>query len=88
MYRWKNHEISQNRNNLKEKDLIETNKQSLKQMLSTSAQFSAHRKQGTQYKRVREGTNAIKISLPEDNHAYGKPLEYFWHHAVSKIQCA
>ena len=46
-------------------------------MLSTSAQFTADRKQDTKYKKVREGTNAIKISLPEDNHAYGLPLEYF-----------
>lgn len=75
MYKWKNHEISKNHNHLKEKDMIETNKQCLKQLLSTSAQFSAHRKNNTLFKKAKEGNNVIKISLPEDSHAYGKPLE-------------
>ena len=75
IYKWKRHEPSHNANHLKEKDLIQTNKQCLRQLLSTSAQFSAHRKDHTQYKRAPEGTNVVKISLPEENHAYGKPLE-------------
>ena len=64
IYKWKDHKLSHNRNHLKEKDLIETNKQCLKQLLSTSAQFSAHRKDNTHYKKAPEGTNVIKISLP------------------------
>jgi hypothetical protein len=74
MYRWKYHDPSNNQNHLKVKDLIETNKQSLKGMLHTSSQFSDFRKTNTLYKTAREGTNVVKINLPDENHTYGKPL--------------
>ena len=75
MYRWKYHNGSANRNNLKNKDFLETNKDALQNLLHTSAQFYDHRKTNTQYKAAKEGHNLIKIKLPEENHAYGKPLE-------------
>ena len=50
MYQWKYHEPTNNHNHLKEKDLIETNKQALKSFLHTSAQFSGFRKSNTLYK--------------------------------------
>ena len=75
MYKWKYHNPSDNQNNNKEKDLIETNKQCLKGMLHNSSQFSDFRKSKTQYKSAREGSKVVKIKLPEENHAYGKPLE-------------
>ena len=76
MYQWKNHEMTNNHNHLKEKDLVETNKQALKSLMHTSAQFSGFRKSNTLYKPVKEGTNVFPIRLPEASHAYGKPLEY------------
>jgi hypothetical protein len=66
--------------------LIETNKDALKNMLHTSSQFSDYRKANTLYKSAREGTNVVKIRLPEDNHAYGKPLEYVYVDKAYKIQ--
>lgn len=67
--------MTNNQNHLKEKDLITTNKNCLKQFLHTSNQFSSFRKNNTQYKGVKEGTNVVPIKLPETNHFYGKPLE-------------
>jgi hypothetical protein len=75
MYRWKNHEISPNANHLKQKDFKETNKIALKSLLHTSSQFSEHRKTNTLFKPAVEGSTVIPIKLPEQNHAYGKPLE-------------
>ena len=75
MYKWKNHEQTNNQNHLKQKDFLETNKQCLRSLLHTSSQFSGHRKDKTVYKGVKEGTNVIPIKLPEANHFYGKPLE-------------
>ena len=56
--------MTNNQNNLKEKDLIQTNKNCLKQFLHTSNQFSGFRKNNTQYKGVKEGTNVVPIKLP------------------------
>ena len=53
MYQWKNHQISNNKNHLKEKDLIETNKECLKNLLHTSSQFSGFRMSKTLYKSAR-----------------------------------
>ena len=36
------------------------------------------------YKPAKEGTNVIPIKLPEANHSYGKPLEYFFLYSVWK----
>lgn len=64
IYRWKYHQSSANRNHLKQKDLIETNKQALKSLLHTSSQFSDFRRSNTQYKAAKEGTNIVGIKLP------------------------
>ena len=64
MYQWKYHAPTQNHNHLKEKDLIETNKKALKNLLHTSSQFSGYRMNNTQYKPVKEGTNVVPIRLP------------------------
>lgn len=64
MYQWKNHQVTNNHNHLKEKDLIETNKHALKSLMHTSAQFSGFRKSNTLYKPVKEGTNVFPIRLP------------------------
>jgi hypothetical protein len=61
---------------MKEKDLLETNKQALKNLLHTSSQFSGYRKSNTLFKAPKAGTNVVPIRLPEENHSYGKPLEY------------
>lgn len=45
--------------------MIKTNKEALKSMLHTSSQFSGFRKSNTQYKTAREGSNLVKIKLPE-----------------------
>lgn len=82
IYRWKDHKCSENPNIGKEKDIIETNKQALKNLLHTSSQFSGYRKTNTRYKTPKTGTNVIPIRLPEENHWYGKPLEYFCPHSV------
>jgi hypothetical protein len=75
MYRWKYAELSPNANHLKQKDFKETNKAALKSLLHTSNQFSDFRKTNTKFKAAPEGSNVIPIRLPEQNHAYGKPLE-------------
>jgi hypothetical protein len=85
MYQWKYHDLSPNGNHLKQKDFKETNKAALKSLLHTSSQFSDYRKSNTQFKAAYEGTNVIPIKLPEQNHAYGKPLEYIFAHLASKI---
>lgn len=64
MYNWTNHQMSANHNHLKQKDLIATNKQCLKNMLHTSSQFSGYRKSKTLYKTAKEGTNVVPIRLP------------------------
>lgn len=75
MYRWNYAEPSANSNHLKVKDFKETNKAALKNLLHTSSQFSDFRKTNTKFKPAPEGSNVIPIRLPEQNHAYGKPLE-------------
>ena len=75
MYRWKYCETSTNANHLKLKDFKETNKAALKSLLHTSSQFSDYRKTNTKYRPAIEGSNVVPIRLPEQNHAYGKPLE-------------
>ena len=65
MYKWKYHNGTNNKNHLKNKDFVETNKDALHKLLHTSAQFYQHQKTGTLYKPVKEGHNLIKIKLPE-----------------------
>ena len=90
MYKWKYHQPTPNINHLKNKDLINTNKQALKTGFTgvheTSQSFSKFRKSNTLYKPVKEGTNVIPIKLPEANHFYGKPLEYFFLYLDLRIQ--
>ena len=64
MYKWKSHEQTANKNHLKQKDLIETNKQCLKNLLHTASQFSGYRKTNTRYKPAKEGSNVLPIRLP------------------------
>ena len=73
MYQWQFSENSQNPNVGKKKDLIETNKKCLKSLLHTSSDFQKFRKSHTMYQPIKEGTNKIKIKLPEENFTYGKP---------------
>lgn len=65
MYNWKYHENSDNKNVGKVKDLITTNKAALKQKATTSSTNYDFRKTQTFYKAVKEGSNHIKIKLPE-----------------------
>ena len=55
------------------KDIVATNKQALKNHATTSSANSNFRKTQTVYKQFKEGTNKIKINLPEENFTYGKP---------------
>ena len=55
--------------------MIKTNKESIHKLIHTAKDFYQFRKDGTQYKNVKEGSKQIKIKLPEESHAYGKPLE-------------
>lgn len=84
VYKWKDHQSTDNQNHLRQKDLIATNKQCLKSLLHTSQQFSGFRKDNTQYKGAIEGTNLVSIKLPEATHSYGLPLEYLCVYAVWK----
>ena len=77
MYEWKYHENSNNPNVGKEKDLIKTNKECVKNLLHTARDFSGFRQSATSYKQPKEGTKNMNIKLPEEGHTYGKPLEYF-----------
>lgn len=73
MYNWSYHKNSDNKNQGKVKDLVETNKAALKSLIHTSSGNSGFRKTQTLYKNVKEGSNNIKIKLPEENFTYGKP---------------
>lgn len=73
MYTWKQHQMTDNKNNGKVKDLVETNKAALRQLIHTASGNSVFRKTQTQYKTYKEGTNHIKIKLPQENFTYGKP---------------
>ena len=75
MYKWNDHERSSNKKVDHEKDFMETNKKCLSHLLHTAQDFSKFRKSSTSFKKVKEGSNMIKINLPEENHAYGKQLE-------------
>jgi hypothetical protein len=86
MYEWQYHNPSANHNDKKVKDLIETNKLCLKDKLHTSNQFYDYRKSKTLFKTAREGSKVVKIQLPEETHAYGKPLEYVRFNLALKIQ--
>lgn len=65
IYNWQDHQKSINQHEQAHKDLIATNKKALSQLHHTSSQFSSFRKTNTLFKPVKEGTNVIKIHLPE-----------------------
>jgi hypothetical protein len=75
LYKWKGHTYSSNNKIGKDKDFMETNKKCLSHLLHTAQDFSKFRKSSTSFKKVKEGSNMIKIDLPEENHAYGKALD-------------
>lgn len=75
MYGWKYHQNSNNPNVDKTKDMLRTNMAALKKYACTSDTNYNFRKSDTQYKRIKEGTKNVKIYLPEENFAYGKPLD-------------
>lgn len=64
IYTWNQHKMTDNKNNGKVKDLVETNKAALKKLIHTSSGNSGFRKTDTLYKTFKEGTNNIKIKLP------------------------
>lgn len=64
IYKWDYHRNSDNANDDKVKDLIETNKAALKSMVHTSSGNSGFRKTQTLYKTMKEGSKNIKIRLP------------------------
>lgn len=76
IYKWKEHNNSVNANQGKVKDLIETNKKCITNQLHTASHFYQFRKTNTHFQTPREGSTQIKMVLPEESHAYGKPLEY------------
>lgn len=57
------------------KDIINTNKQALRNKATNSSTNYNFRKTQTVYKTCREGSKNVKIYLPEDNFTYGKPGE-------------
>lgn len=75
MYKWKYHKSSDNKNINKTKDLITTNKEALRSLITTPPGNYDFRKTNTFYKPIRQGTTHIKIKLPDENFTYGKPGE-------------
>lgn len=65
IYKWLEHENSDNKNNNRIKDFVNTNKAALKQLVHTSSDNGKFRRTNTMFKTFREGTNEIKIKLPE-----------------------
>jgi hypothetical protein len=75
MYNWCNHTSSPNQNKDKVKDFRATNKSAIRQKYLTSNENYEFRMTNTLYKKFKEGTNRIKIKLPEEDFAYGRPTE-------------
>ncbi|MFM7853128.1 MAG: CFAP77 family protein, partial [Flammeovirgaceae bacterium] len=63
IYNWKYHNNLDNKNHLKNKDFVETNKEALHRSLHTSAQCYQHQKTNTLYKPVKEGNHHVKINF-------------------------
>ena len=75
MYKWNEHEYSNNPNVRKKKDFLETNRKCIKSLLHTATDFSKYRKSSVEFKKVKEGNKYVPINLPEEGFAYGKPLD-------------
>lgn len=53
MYKWKEHQVNENKNINKFKDFIDTNRKCVKSMLHTASDFSNFRKTSVSFKKVK-----------------------------------